>query len=166
MIVDGRAGCGRDPEGEIALYKWDFGDDSTGKGSTAYHTYYEPGIYPVTLTVIDSNGQETSHTTIVGVDIEPLQIDISGGIGINIAFTNPVDIELSDWEYDINIDGLVIPNRISGIFKSMPGYDRVNLLISVFGIGFGTLEVSIEDITITTNILIIGPLVIIRDNIL
>lgn len=44
-----------DPDGTL-LFAWDFGDGSTGSGSTASHTYASPGSYQVTLTVTDDRG--------------------------------------------------------------------------------------------------------------
>lgn len=45
-----------DPDGSIASYGWDFGDGSTGTGSTPSHTYAGSGAYQVTLTVTDDGG--------------------------------------------------------------------------------------------------------------
>jgi PKD repeat protein len=39
-------------------FYWDFGDNSTDTGQMVTHTYLQAGIYPVTLTSIDSTGCE------------------------------------------------------------------------------------------------------------
>jgi len=148
-----------DPEGEIISYIWDFGDNLTDNGQTITHIYDEPGVYPVTLTVVDNVGQENSKVTLVGVDQEPLSVEISGGIGITINFDNPVDLELKNWEYDIEIEGIVIPNKISGIYRSIPANGEIETDISVFGIGFGKIHVMIEDFSKTQNLFIFGPFV-------
>lgn len=44
-----------DPDGTVVNYDWDFGDGSTGTGSTASHTYVADGAYTVELTVTDNN---------------------------------------------------------------------------------------------------------------
>lgn len=44
-----------------ATYSWDFGDNSTGTGDPAIHTYTTPGTYTVSLTVTDS-GTSVSST--------------------------------------------------------------------------------------------------------
>jgi PKD repeat protein len=60
VSVDGTAST--DPDGTIASYSWDFGDDSAlASGATATHTYRAPGTYTITLTVTDNN--EASGTT-------------------------------------------------------------------------------------------------------
>jgi PKD repeat protein len=48
----------------IALYSWDFGDNSTTSGRIMTHTYSSPGNYTVTLNVTDSEGltNSTSQT--------------------------------------------------------------------------------------------------------
>jgi len=54
-----------DPDGYIVSYAWDFGDGNTGIGETITHTYTEPGVYTVTLTVEDAAGNsDTSSITI------------------------------------------------------------------------------------------------------
>jgi PKD repeat protein len=61
------AGGSADPDGSIASYAWDFGDDSTGTGATATHTYAAGGDYTVTLTVTDNRGATASTTRTVTV---------------------------------------------------------------------------------------------------
>jgi PKD repeat protein len=39
------------------VFKWDFGDGSTGTGSSVSHTYHSSGTFNVTLTITDSSGQ-------------------------------------------------------------------------------------------------------------
>lgn len=52
-------------------YIWDFGDDYSAKGATAYHDYLKRGRYPVTLLVQDENEGEnkTSLEIIVGLPV-------------------------------------------------------------------------------------------------
>jgi PKD repeat protein len=45
-----------DPDGTITSYAWQFGDGSSGSGSTAVHSYAQPGGYTATLVVTDNNG--------------------------------------------------------------------------------------------------------------
>jgi len=43
-------------ETEIISYAWDFGDETTGIGVATDHTYDNPGLYIVTLTVTEYRG--------------------------------------------------------------------------------------------------------------
>jgi YVTN family beta-propeller protein len=40
----------------IDSFNWDFGDGTVGHGSTVTHSYRTSGVFPVHLTVVDSNG--------------------------------------------------------------------------------------------------------------
>ncbi|MGA1874628.1 MAG: PKD domain-containing protein [bacterium] len=59
-----------DPDGSIARYQWNFGDGSTAEGILAAHTYRMAGMYPVTLTVTDNEGAESTDT-IATITINP-----------------------------------------------------------------------------------------------
>ncbi len=45
-----------DPDGVIVSYQWDFGDNASGEGITATHSYSSSGTYLVQLTVTDDSG--------------------------------------------------------------------------------------------------------------
>jgi DNA-binding beta-propeller fold protein YncE len=80
-----------DPDGEIALYQWDFGDGRTGTGAICYHTYNKSGTFVVTLTVEDVVGSvDADHTTVTVLPSEVFPLWIVGvlatvGIGTVIA---------------------------------------------------------------------------------
>jgi PKD repeat protein len=48
--------------GEIVQWLWNFGDGGTASGEIVQHTFRSPGVFPVTLTVIDSIGASNSTT--------------------------------------------------------------------------------------------------------
>lgn len=54
----------------IISYEWDFGDGTTGTGLTTTHTYTEPGIYTVTLTVEDEAGNRVTDSCIITVEMD------------------------------------------------------------------------------------------------
>jgi DNA-binding beta-propeller fold protein YncE len=45
-----------DADGTVTGYDWNFGDEATGAGLQALHTYSSPGVYTVTLRVTDDAG--------------------------------------------------------------------------------------------------------------
>jgi len=61
VSFDGSASS--DPDGVIVSYQWSFGDGWTGAGPVGQHQYGSPGVYPVTLTVVDDDGAADSVTT-------------------------------------------------------------------------------------------------------
>jgi Tol biopolymer transport system component/PKD repeat protein len=57
---------------EPYTYNWDFGDGSEGsQQQTVVHTFNEAGVYTVTLTVTDANGQQEIDTLEITVNERP-----------------------------------------------------------------------------------------------
>jgi len=52
----------------LISYAWDFGDETTGIGVATDHTYDNPGLYIVTLTVTDFYGKEGYDTVTITVN--------------------------------------------------------------------------------------------------
>ena len=75
-----------DPDGTIIDFIWDFGDGHIGAGLQVEHTYESPGVYPVTLIVVDSMGAE-------GTAMGEVQVEDRGerGLPFNVMLeVNPV----------------------------------------------------------------------------
>ncbi len=53
-------GSGSDPDGSIAAYSWNFGDNTTASGASVSHLYGSAGTFHVTLTVTDDSGATAS----------------------------------------------------------------------------------------------------------
>jgi PKD repeat protein len=54
------SGGSADSDGTITRYGWDFGDDTSGAGTSASHTYQHAATYTVSLTVTDNAGASAS----------------------------------------------------------------------------------------------------------
>jgi len=52
----------------ITSYQWDFGADKVVQDQTVAHMYNGPGVYSVTLTITDENGE--SNTAVQQVQVE------------------------------------------------------------------------------------------------
>lgn len=69
-----------DPDGSIGNYEWLFSDGGSYWGATAYHTFYNPGTYQVTLKVYDNRGGvgTTTLSIQVGTTNQPPNAVASG----------------------------------------------------------------------------------------
>jgi PKD repeat protein len=61
------AGCSSDPDGGTLTYTWDFGDGWGATGAQTANTYWDQGLYYVTLTVTDSQGASSSTSKRISV---------------------------------------------------------------------------------------------------
>ncbi|MEN3039128.1 MAG: glycoside hydrolase family 9 protein [Candidatus Kryptonium sp.] len=59
-----------DTNGEVVRWIWNFGDGNTSTQRNPLHTYTQPGIYLVTLTVEDNDGQTSQYSLQIRVSSE------------------------------------------------------------------------------------------------
>ncbi len=99
-----------DPDGEIVAYLWDFGDGRTSEEASPIHTYRNPGVFTITLTVTDNSGTSTNKTSAqmnVEVNHQPLadaganQV-VAPGQQVHFDGTASIDPdgEIICWEWD------------------------------------------------------------------
>ncbi len=69
LAVTFDAAASGDPDGNIASYKWTYGDGNTGSGVTSNHTYSQAGTYTATLTVTDNGSPALSKTKSVTITV-------------------------------------------------------------------------------------------------
>ena len=89
---------------------WDLGDGSTANNTVVSHSYIEPGLYMVTLTVTDARGQfDINRTTVEVVNLAPEIVDIDvpkkAGVGDNVTFSvtaSDPDGQVAEigWDFD------------------------------------------------------------------
>ena len=102
FLVSFNGSGSNDPDGQITVYSWDFGDGNTGAGVSAQHTFTEPGVYTTTLTVTDNQGGTSmaSVTVTVTTEIQQAILPLETGeveithewteVLFTKTFTNPV----------------------------------------------------------------------------
>jgi PKD repeat protein len=56
-----------DPDGGVDEWRWDFGDGQSGRGEVISHTFDQPGVYEVALSVFDEEGSLDRATVQVTV---------------------------------------------------------------------------------------------------
>ena len=61
-----------DPDGQIVIYSWEFGDGWTASGPTSTHSYATKGTFPILLTVTDNDGLTDSTQQIVQIGDLPV----------------------------------------------------------------------------------------------
>jgi PKD repeat protein len=128
-----------DSDGQIREYLWDFGDGSRGTGASPVHVYRQPGIYPVTLTVIDDSNTSVNRATdtlsvVINqrpiADAGPDRIAIPGdSLTFSASAALDPDGKLTEYLWDFGDgtrqSGLTIVHRYA-----KPGRYRVSLTVS------------------------------------
>lgn len=98
-------GSGSTDDTEIVSYEWDFGDGSPPvQGIDVTHTYASPGVYTVTLTVIDCAGKSASASATVDLDEPPVACFEATCSNLTCTFdascsTDDLGIESFSWDF-------------------------------------------------------------------
>ena len=92
-----------------------------------------------------------------------VDIEIYGGFGLTIIIKNLEEANLSDLDVKIDLSGSIIVATSRGGNISLPGGESAVIIrIFLLGNGPGKIEVTVEDVSKTANLFIIGPFVIIE----
>ena len=85
-----------DPDGTIVSYSWNFGDGTTGAGTTVSHTYSTTGDYTVTLTVTDNVGAKgtqsknvTAILSLVSLSLNPASVTAGNASSGTVTLSAP-----------------------------------------------------------------------------
>ncbi|MBI4693239.1 MAG: PKD domain-containing protein [Gammaproteobacteria bacterium] len=91
-----------DPDGGIASFDWNFGDNTFGTGLLASHTFANPGSYTVQVTATDVKGAQSQGS--IGITVQqyvPLEINL-GSVELKGTVSDPSVTQ-------IVVNGTVIP---------------------------------------------------------
>jgi len=108
-------------------YYWQFGDGTSAYGKYVYHQYSESGLYRVTLTVKDNNGEMGSTTRFVSINNRAPDVNFSNPTGLITIYegeTVGFNIDTLDdsndmpsleywWNYEFN-GTIVDPENLDG----------------------------------------------------
>lgn len=125
-------GSSTDADGSITSYHWDFGDGDTASTSAATHTFPIGGIYTVTLSATDNDGNTTSTTSAITVLGNTPPVALATTINTNEDTAATGTLRASDADDDalsftIAVNGskgkAVITNSSTGAFTYTPTAD-------------------------------------------
>jgi PKD repeat protein len=105
LTLDASASTAGSPTDPIATYRWTFGDGSAGVETavpTVQHTWPNEGAYPASVTVVDSDGSESSVALQVNIDnVAPTNVRIVGPAQIEVGEVATWRVEYTDVVADI-----------------------------------------------------------------
>lgn len=84
------SGSAADPDGGLVTYAWDFGDSGSSTEQEPLHSYTAWGVYPVTLTASDNDGQDCQATLQVVIDDGETNIPAAPAV-----WAGPVDVAVA-----------------------------------------------------------------------
>ena len=117
------------------LVSWDFGDGTTGTGSTAYHSYTTSGIFNVCVTITDSTGwQICSNCTTVVDSFNTFNCNILfSPMGQNtFLFSVPSNPSASGYVWDFGDGTTGSGNNVQHTYAAPGVY---NVTVNVTGLG-------------------------------
>ena len=134
LVASLNASTSVDPDGTIATYAWNFGDNTTGTGVTATHSYATAGTYTVTLTVTDNGGLTgTKSDTVVATAVvtPPANPNILASDDFNRTVTSGWGTAVMGGAWTSTLNANYVVNNGSGALVLAAGSTRRALLNSV-----------------------------------
>ena len=108
-----------DPDGTIIFYRWNFGDGSSQiLDDTPEHVYSDPGVYTVTLTVVDDDGRSSMANTTatikssifdnnppIAMYTAPSTTSVNQEVSFDASMSNDSDGKIVGYRWDFDGDG-------------------------------------------------------------
>ncbi|REE00535.1 PKD domain-containing protein [Marinoscillum furvescens] len=101
--------------GEGLSYLWDLGDGLTSEEESPTHSYQSPGLYHVTLSVVNADGCESEQTQVIRVSPLP-QVNFNMDdvcLGEKVSFVNNSSISTGSVDYEWNFGDGNLSNDIN-----------------------------------------------------
>ena len=100
LVVNFGGSASTDPNGDPLSYSWNFGDNTSGSGATATHTYNSAGQFVATLTVSDGKGGQDSDTVNIAVGSPPTGTINTPAVGTKYSAGNTISFSGSGTDPD------------------------------------------------------------------
>lgn len=114
-----------DPDGSIESYNWEFGDGSSGSGSSVSHTYQNSGSFAVQLTVVDDEGATSTASRSLDVQQQFTEVTITRIEVREMPFTNE---EGEGWDFssgpDVYVTRFNVPEDMT-VDRTSTRYDNI-----------------------------------------
>ncbi len=149
VAFDARASVS--PNGSIVSYDWTFGDGTSGTGAETSHTYTEKGLYPVSLTIRDSQGKMATCTHTVealnrlphaAFSYSPYQPPKDAPVTFNASASYDEDGTIQEWLWTFD-DGTTASGEVVTHVYTYPRTYRVRLTVIDDDGGSGSVESSV-----------------------
>ena len=150
-------------DGEITNYHWDFGDPETA-GDTSNlqnptYTYPAPGIYPVSLTVIDSYGLSAGGDTTTNISVYPSEDPPSANFHwvadlLQVTFTDlsvAGDTTITNWSWNFGDGNTSTEQNVVHTYASAGTYSVSFTVTDANGLS----NISTQNVTVTS--VLVGP---------
>lgn len=129
-----------DPDGSIAGYTWNFGDGTIKTGPSASHSYGLPGLYLVTLTVVDNAGLTGSAEHTVRIDpvaktppVARINAPAGGFVGDSLNFSGSgstdADGTITGYSWDFGDGTTAAGTNVSHVYNATGTY-QVTLTVT------------------------------------
>jgi len=141
----------------ITSYSWDFGDGDTGTGIIVVHTYNDIGLYPVILTITDSNGKKDYATVTITVNEPgaPTAVistvpDPPTGFAPFVmhfdAYNSSADVDITSYDWVFGDGGTGTGASINHTFNTAGTYvTSLTVTDSNAKVGFATVTITVNE---------------------
>jgi PKD repeat protein len=121
----------------ITEWLWNFGDGGTSEEQNPTHTFYQTGVYTVSLTVTNSESSTNSETKTDYIEVIPIEANFTANPtsgyypALDVDFTDNSIGNITEWYWDFQNNGSFESFEQSPTYTyTTPGIFSVKLLVS------------------------------------